>query len=344
MPTKDSEIITRLHGWLPIGVITIHAYWQSDVYDIQQHLQVLLSQGLFRVTIPIYFLIAGYLYFNGLEVWNTQTYLAKLRRRCLTLLVPYLLWNLVALVVGYLMALGSDSVPSVYEYLRNRGGWLILWHPPNFPLWFLRDLMIMAVAAPLVMLFVKYLRWPGLALLAVLYVTHLWPISTGFSAKAVLFFSVGCYLRLYTPGQLLQLPRRWKITCYITATMLLLATIFTWGQYEVGDYLRSAFCVVGVAAVLNLLSDLYDRQRFRGLPKVCLQAALFIIATHTLGISTWVEHTFNALWTSMSPRTIFVKYLSSIPITYLLCLGIFTLLQHLIPRTLNLLVGGRIRQ
>ena len=302
----------------------------------------MLSQGLCRVAVPLYFLIAGYLFFNGLETWNTATYLAKLRRRCRTLLVPYLLWNLLALVIGYLMALTGDSVPSLSEYLHNWGGWRILWYPPDSPLWFLRDLMVMVVAAPLVMLFVRYLRWPGLALLAVLYVTHLWPLSTGFSAKAVLFFSMGCYLRLYTPGRLLQLPRGWKITSYIIAAALLLAVTLTWGRYEVAIYLRSAFRVAGVVAVLNLVGDLYDRNHFRALPKVCLQGALFVIATHTLGVNEMVEDMFNTLWPSMMQVAVFVKYLACILVTYLFCLGLFSLLQLLIPRTLNLLTGGRL--
>ena len=57
----------------------------------------LVSSVIASIAVPLFFFISGYLFFLQKE-FNRQEYLRKLQKRVKTLLVPYLLWNLIAII------------------------------------------------------------------------------------------------------------------------------------------------------------------------------------------------------------------------------------------------------
>ncbi len=112
------------------------------------------------VAVPIFFFISGYLFFKGLEEWNTSVWIGKLKKRVRTLLVPYLVWNLLSILVQFLSdnkaALLEGMPPNIGVWFQTIGGWRVLWGtghlglPHNAPLWFIRNLMLLAVFAPVI--------------------------------------------------------------------------------------------------------------------------------------------------------------------------------------------------
>lgn len=97
-----SKTFTLLRFPLLIGVVMIHCditaqlhpelrnQWAGDV-------MYLFSNVIGRFSVPMFFIISGYLFFrNG--VFDTSIYIAKLRSRVNTLLIPYLLWNLIGFI------------------------------------------------------------------------------------------------------------------------------------------------------------------------------------------------------------------------------------------------------
>ena len=69
------------------------------LYDM---LRRAISLTLAQTAVPMFFFISGYLFFNRLHDWNWSVYLGKLRKRCKTLLVPFVLWNTIAIVALFL--------------------------------------------------------------------------------------------------------------------------------------------------------------------------------------------------------------------------------------------------
>lgn len=63
----------------------------SDLYNI---IRVTISRIISHCAVPIFFLISGYLFFQGLHEWDTKTWKRKIRSRVKTLLIPYILWIL----------------------------------------------------------------------------------------------------------------------------------------------------------------------------------------------------------------------------------------------------------
>lgn len=86
---------------LILGVVAAHSnvYADYDAPDAPLGLNIVefFSDRLIKVCVPCFFILSGYLYFNNTTQFNKATYLSKTRRRIHTLLIPYLLWNVIGL-------------------------------------------------------------------------------------------------------------------------------------------------------------------------------------------------------------------------------------------------------
>ena len=123
-------------------------------------------------SIPVYFLLSGYLFWVGIEGWNWKAFSGKLKSRSQTLLLPYILWNVISissfiLYIIYQIARGTATWTDVADYWNSvgiRGFWDInTWGayktnwlgmsipnsaPMDLPFWFIRDLMVVTLFAP----------------------------------------------------------------------------------------------------------------------------------------------------------------------------------------------------
>lgn len=152
METKNLAI-DALRLPLIILVVFIHmnptfdsvGYWGLTINTIAQ------------VAVPCFFVIAGY-FFVGNKPFTLEMYKVKLKKRVVTLLIPYLLWNLVpslVLIGGNLFSIvfrgkSTEDLMTFLTDLWNDGVWHLWWDkvngmPSDSPLWFLRDLIVMCV-------------------------------------------------------------------------------------------------------------------------------------------------------------------------------------------------------
>lgn len=141
-----------------------------------------------------FFFISGYLFFYKIDDYNLKTYRSKLSRRIWTLLIPYLLWNTLPVVYPLLLFLfrGQPFTLSFAEWLSfywDTGGEYNV--PANFPLWYVRDLMIVCLMTPVIWVLTKrsVMGEGFVALLTIAYVFGLWPRIVGHS-NSVFFFTL----------------------------------------------------------------------------------------------------------------------------------------------------------
>ena len=102
--SRQSQVIDWLRFPLAAAVVLLHAGESTTgLYDMDFSgtLRIVLSQGICRIAVPCFFLFSGFLFFTKLRDWDTQVWLDKIRKRGRTLLVPFLLWNVLALLVGF---------------------------------------------------------------------------------------------------------------------------------------------------------------------------------------------------------------------------------------------------
>ena len=96
---SNTHYITALRFPLALLVVFIHthnAQWQLIETGSAPTLASFLSGILPTFAVPLFFALSGYLFFYKVSAFSLDCYVGKVRRRMLTLAVPYLLWNLIA--------------------------------------------------------------------------------------------------------------------------------------------------------------------------------------------------------------------------------------------------------
>ena len=161
-----------------------------------------ISQGLCRLAVPLFFVISGYLFFAGTD-WSMLEYAAKLKKRIKSLLIPYLFWNIFFLsVVAIVEIIPATSVfitagrTMIYDLSPSELLSLITGLGSNAPMafqfWFIRDLMLLCIASPLIFIankYIPYLFLPALFIIWIIGKPSLpMPVNEG-----ILFFSLGCF-------------------------------------------------------------------------------------------------------------------------------------------------------
>lgn len=142
----------RLIGLISaIFVVYIHATTLKYGADISWlspigRIQGLLSHNMLHVAIPIFFLNASFFLFAGLQ--GVSPLYERMRRRIYSLLVPYLAWSAfwLILVLGLNHLAGFQLVEFDGPVLRH-----LFVDPLPGQLWFLRDLLMLVVFSPLVL-------------------------------------------------------------------------------------------------------------------------------------------------------------------------------------------------
>ena len=159
-----SSTISALRFPLTVGVVFIHFNVLSDNLAVRgtgnaEHFPTwlvcmfnLFSEVLPRIAVPLFFIISGYLFFRS--GFMIRTYTDKLRRRVRTLLVPYILWNLLYLIrtafrdIPAFSGLSHDTAQANWSlsavlacfWDKSRGVFPVpassYIYPQDFPLWY----------------------------------------------------------------------------------------------------------------------------------------------------------------------------------------------------------------
>ena len=265
--SNESSIRLRLLNFpLIIGVVYIHAYsttidlagvslGPSHLNYLTDFVRTLISQGLARIAVPLFFLMSGYFFFLGCS-WSWRGYARKLAARARTLLLPYMFWTILVVAVHFL----GLSIQPVKEYFDGDLALLSQFSafdltntifgftraPVAYHFWFIRDLMLLMLCSPLIILLVRYVAWPFLGGVFWLWISAGWPIYTP-DAVGVLFFSLGIYMAMKEKN-LFMFDRygSWFVIAYLP---ILVADVI-WIDSPYNNYLHRCGIVVGLVAVL----------------------------------------------------------------------------------------------
>jgi surface polysaccharide O-acyltransferase-like enzyme len=202
-----------------VGIVLFHAN-QTNIrfsYGVSEYalegipafITNLITEASF-VALPFFFLVSGLLFFKDFQP-TLAVYRVKLRTRVRTLLVPYLFWNIClfsALLVvheigpiSYFFSNGKMAVPEngVYAILNTIIG--IDRMPIVYPLWFIRDLMLLMIISPLFWVLAKRGPLSGLLIFAFLWFTEGWlPLIIFTRYAGPLFFYCGCLMAAHDPN------------------------------------------------------------------------------------------------------------------------------------------------
>lgn len=238
----------------------------------------------------------------------------------------------------------SDGIARVWEWMpRDWFAAYLGWTPERmkpliYPLWFLRDLMLMNLLAPLIRRAVE--RFPG-AFLCVLAALLTWETDDAFFRCTVqevfVFFCLGCYAARYDLhfSDLDRVPRGCAAALYLLAA---LCACLQREHYATSGALR---------ALSNLAGVLFFGRCCTRVPEGKWRARLLRLSEYGIAIYFFHERLLGfmkklalRLLPVCLPTTLAIFYLLPM-LNVALCVLAAWLLRRFLPRTYRLLTGGR---
>ena len=292
------------------------------------------AYALVRLDIPFFMMISGYLFFRNMS-WEALP--GKWHRRLHSLLIPYLLWNL----IYYAAEILASYVPGLNRLLGKyylkpdliRALKAALFFTANPVFWFMFQLILLVLLAPVLWLFLKR---PLTAVLFAAFLAVLWwfwpPVPVLNTDDLIYYFAGACWA---VHGKAMA-ERPWSRRRALIGAGILLAGALI---YQI--HLRT-FLPQPLELYLTILPWgfwlLLDERRIPE-PKSWMKETFFIYATHFYAVR-FLGKTLSIPFRG-SAITGFLLYLvMPVPVVFL-CHTAAKILGIISPRALRILNGGR---
>ena len=356
---KIKETISFLRLPLMVAIIFIHSVLTSvniggvtlvnvGDFPIYDGVNWVFSQEIFRVAMRLFFFFSGFLFFYKSD-FSRSIYLGKLKRRVKTLLIPYIFWNLFSLMFYWgaqvfmgSMTSGTNKLIADYSFVD----WLnVFWDfnygmPVNLPLWFIRDLMIMAILSPVLYVLIKYVKLAFVLVLGVLWCCDLWQGVLSVSAVGLFFFSLGAWFSI-NKVNFVEVFSGWKKCALGLYVMLLVASVaLKYGNVmDVYVVVHNLEIMAGLVAVVGWTNYGVERKKLR-CNHLLAESSFFIYVYHGLPMlfvtKMWVKTFYPASELSMITGYILIP-----TVIVLLGIGMYYLMQRYLPRFTKIVMGSR---
>lgn len=311
----QSDTISLLRFPMALLVILIHtdgyySGWKTDV-------ELLSAEGICfllgyivrlfaKIAVPTFFMISGFLFFNNFREFSWEGYKKKMKSRLKTLIVPFVLWN----VVVFLALIASKIAKMYYigeswDYVTDfiaETNWHFIWDinhwndanrpwlwwttymtgPIDLPLWFLRDLIVVTVLSPLIYWLVKTLKIFSLVLLFAAYVSDFWVTWHGFRIEAFFYYTFGAYFAINGKNIVEFCRRHYKVIVGVMAvSFLVLITRCIYDDYR--TLIVNPFILAAALSAVALCSYFVVNKGIKANP-LLVASCFFIYACHTAAL------------------------------------------------------------
>ncbi|TDS13792.1 acyltransferase family protein [Sphingobacterium paludis] len=352
---QQSEAVEILRFPLMFLVIFVHMlpYEQRAIppvfggESVYIFVSELISHHIGRIAVPFFFVFSGYFFFSKIDNWTANLYFTQLKKRYSTLLFPYIFWNLALVIVIVVVNLMLEYVGRApnenYHDLRQSSLYDLFWgYPINFPLWYIRDLMVMVVLSPIFYYFFKLLRGFGLCIIAVLYLSTLESNLPGISSTAIMYFGLGAYVSLAKVDVVNFCLRYGKLFAALALVALAVTALYT--AKPENEYVVRTFVLFALPSVFLLAISLAKKSRVKRYLLMLSPAVFFIYATHTIYILGKLKGAFSRTSFAEPGWGMLMGYFL-IPVLCMAVLLLFYFLLHrYLPKPLSLVTGSRIKQ
>lgn len=328
--------LLKIFDWLRfpliIGVIFIHNYSIKSTCCISGNwgcLVELFSQGIGRLSVPIFFFISGYLFFYKVENLDKNVYLSKLKRRIKSLLIPYLVWNSLILLVyvlfytiGYNITRFNgnfDFTAIIRSFIGIKGETGAF--PIVYQMWFIRDLFCIVLISPLIFYLISKFRLYYIGVISVLWIIGVEiPVLGDYclSMSSIFFFSFGAYFSIMKLN-ILIIAKKTTIIAYTYPILLALDLIFK------STILHNITILCGLLLVFLFCGYMVRSGRLKPIPFLA-SSSFFVFAIHEpflLSINRKILLSLN----SSNSLYVITAYFLSVGLTVVFSLSIYYILR-----------------
>ena len=354
-------LVVHIHtGHLPY-VLTMRTLSEGSMGQQVFSIIITALEQIGFMTVPCFFLIAGFFFYKGMQKWEWDRYGRLLGKRVRTLLLPYILFNLISmsvLLTGESNALAwrnHDMLPLVGWFwdsttycvgMKNAFGFdMQLFYPEDIPLWFIRDLMVMVIISPIIYSLMKRIPRVTLCLLFIVYVSGLGVGWKGFGSSALMFCTLGMYFSL-KDVDMTEWAWHHRFSIHTLSVVLLIANVAFDGML----YIQQIQQLFYLAASFSALSLAYSWASYRQheVWPIFPKASFFVYALHMamLGSTCLLYQCHEwALAISGGGNSLIgclTYFITDLAMIIGICMAVYILMSRICPRLLSLFTGGRV--
>ena len=317
------------------------------------------------IAVPLFFAISGYLFFQKLDTWSWTVWKQKIRSRVRTLLIPFIIFNVICAISLLCISLKSGngwSLAGAYEGRLPLVGWLWngvsychgwenwlgmdmqLYYPLDVPLWFVRDLMVMLAISPAIHWCVRKGEVVYLGIVAIAYCLGILCCTPGFSTNALFFFSLGAFaaIRRIDPVEWSRNNIKWILPVFI-CLWIVASMIVKPGDAQPFENLMFIF---GIPVCFWSGSGTMGRGTQKCNYSFITGACFFVYCIHMVNFGnwnllSWANQVGSQIFNLDHPAVAAVAYLFEIALIMAAGVLVYWLIHKLLPRLSNILTGGR---
>ncbi len=373
-----SQSLDLLRFPLAVAVLIIHTF-NSEGLTIQgvnisfdempffQELNYFIDGFLREKSVPIFYFISGYVFFLGVKL-TKENYAQKLRRRVKTLLIPYLIWNTIAILYSLIkispclaflspvfnkrqLDISLSRVLAVFW--DNSNGILVDpsashgvsassgIYPADLSLWFVRDLMIVVLCAPLLYWLLNRTRYYAVLILGALWFTlSYWRFGhVNQLLIAFFFFSWGAYMSVNARDLMHEFNKFFKPSMVLYPLLALTYVLSVHYFPSLSKTINKVNILVGLLFAYNLSSWLL-RHKVCKMSPFLASSSFFIYVAHAIFNGDLLKLLFVIFRPSGELGFLFV-YVFSVIATVALLLLVFYLLRRFAPGVLKVVAGRK---
>ena len=218
----------------------------------------LLGNYLCWMAVPFFFLSSGYLLAYKSEGCFSNWYGKEVGKRIRSILVPFFIWNLVALAVVPVLRLIAaplkwrsclEALPG--DWLAKTVGYCWWDYPMHMPSWYLRALFFFVVCAPLILPLVRRIgRYGCFALVVIAGIITVWTQQTNDDLRMILNYVVPingvAYFVLGASYASTGIPRLSAGLFWVSVVLVMLFGVFAIGFDFQGGGIKYLFSVLAI--------------------------------------------------------------------------------------------------
>ena len=291
------------------------------------------------IAVPFFFFVSGIAFFRN---YQQNLYFKKLKSRIKTILVPYLIWNIVGLLFAIIYTytplssyisgreLFDPSVKNIFEG--------VFLYKYNFQFWFLYDLIIYILLTPIIYLCINH-KLIGIATcIFTLFLPLITPSFLGIDSNFTVFYIIGCFASKHLlPLVTKPSTKSIRLTSLILTIFLLI--IKTLSFYNI---ISLPFSFSQILLLLLLISTYFAADLFITKIKTAPQFTkeffpLYTLHTYFIAIIIKLIYLINPNNSIM----LFLNEISSTLITICIVVYISKLLRQKLPKLYAVLFGSR---
>ena len=335
IPKTISDLISWLRFPLMLGVVLIHSGISGpDNYKVLSYIVKFFTLKLPAFCVPMFMIIAGYLFFVKVIKFTPPEYFNKLKSRSKSLVVPYLFWNSVVILTFWLIhrfipnlmnpsfenIANFDFLKLINCYWSGSGG-----QPIAFQFWFIRDLIVFVILSP-VFYFLFRKTWIGIALFTVVYLFDLSPWLW-----SAYFFALGAWLGIQKIDFIAFSRNIGKYTLILSVMSLVIMMI--------GDFsgIRQIYILSSIITIAAYGSKLMERVY---IPEFLSNSSFFLFCVHALPLLI-IEKISTTILVGKPEWLWIIDYFFN-PLMIIICSTIiYILFKKSMPKFTSFITGGR---